>query len=124
MEKILYLMVTGSIGTLLRYCISTFFSRYSPYNFPIGVFVVNMMGSFLFGLIWALSENKGIISSEMRLIILVGFMGSFTTFSTFAFDNTNFLSNGQIGYFILNIFINNVFGIFFVYFGFRISKLL
>ena len=69
------------------------------------------------------SEDKGIIGPEIRLVILVGFLGSFTTFSTFAFDNKSLVSNGQIGYFIINIFLNNLLGIFFIYLGFKISKL-
>ena len=89
----------------------------------LSVLLVNILGSFLFGLIWALSEDKGIIGPEVRLVILVGFLGSFTTFSTFAFDNISLFSNDQIGYFIINILLNNLLGIFFVYLGFKVSKL-
>ena len=103
--------------------LSLFFLKYTNTNFPLGVLLVNILGSFLFGLIWALSENKGIIGPEVRLVILVGFLGSFTTFSTFAFDNISLFSNGQIGYFIINILLNNLLGIFFVYLGFKVSKL-
>ena len=116
-------MVAGSLGTLARYGISIFFNKYVVVNFPVGVFVANMLGSFLFGLIWALSEDKGIINSNMRLIILVGFMGSFTTFSTFAFDNTIYVTQLDWAKFVLNVLANNVVGIFLIYLGFKLSKL-
>ncbi len=123
MSKFFFLIIAGGIGALLRYSVSLFFLKYTNTNFPIGVLLVNILGSFLFGLIWALSEDKGIIGPEVRLVILVGFLGSFTTFSTFAFDNISLLSNGQIDYFIINILLNNLLGIFFVYLGFKVSKL-
>ena len=123
MDKIVYLMVAGSLGTIARYGISIFFNKFAVVNFPIGVFVVNMLGSFLFGLIWALSEDKGIVNSNMRLIILVGFMGSFTTFSTFAFDNTIYITQLDWAKLVLNILANNIVGIFLIYLGFKLSKL-
>ena len=123
MDKIIYLMVAGSLGTLARYGISIFFNKYAVVNFPIGVFAANMLGSFLFGLIWALSEDKGIVNSNMRLIILVGFMGSFTTFSTFAFDNTIYITQLDWAKLVLNILANNIGGIFLIYLGFKLSKL-
>lgn len=123
MDKIIYLMVAGSLGTLARYGISIFFNKYAVVNFPIGVFAANMLGSFLFGLIWALSEDKGIVNSNMRLIILVGFMGSFTTFSTFAFDNTIYITQLDWAKLVLNILANNIVGIFLIYLGFKLSKL-
>ncbi len=123
MDKIIYLMVAGSLGTLARYGISIFFNKYAVVNFPIGVFAANMLGSFLFGLIWALSEDKGIVNSNMRLIILVGFMGSFTTFSTFAFDNTIYITQLDWAKLVLNILANNIVGIFLIYLGFKLAKL-
>ena len=123
MSKFFFLIIAGGIGALLRYSVSLFFLIYTNTNFPLGVLLVNILGSFLFGLIRALSEDKGIIGPEVRLVILVGFLGSFTTFSTFAFDNISLFSNGQIGYFIINILLNNLLGIFFVYLGFKVSKL-
>jgi CrcB protein len=116
-------MVAGSLGTLARYGISIFFNKYAVVNFPIGVFAANMLGSFLFGLIWALSEDKGIVNSNMRLIILVGFMGSFTTFSTFAFDNTIYITQLDWAKLVLNILANNIVGIFLIYLGFKLAKL-
>ena len=108
MSKFFFLIIAGGIGALLRYSVSLFFLKYTNTNFPLGVLLVNILGSFLFGLIWALSEDKGIIGPEVRLVILVGFLGSFTTFSTFAFDNISLFSNGQIDYFIINILLNNL----------------
>ena len=123
MDKIIYLMVAGSLGTLARYGMYIFFNKYAVVNFPICVFVANMLASFLFGLIWALSEDKGIVNSNMRLIILVGFMGSFTTFSTFAFDNTIYITQLDWAKLVLNILANNIVGIFLIYLGFKLSKL-
>jgi CrcB protein len=63
--------------------------------FPLGTFLVNIIGSFLFGMIYALAQKKLHVNGEMRLILLTGFMGAFTTFSTFAFETAKMMRSAQ-----------------------------
>jgi fluoride exporter len=89
------LAVTGAFGTLARYGLDGLVLRLCGTKFPWGILVVNALGCFLFGLIYPLAEERLLISGETRLIILTGFMGSFTTFSTFTFQSAEFLRESQ-----------------------------
>jgi CrcB protein len=83
--KFLGLALAGATGTLCRVGLSALVARWLP-RFPWGTIAVNTLGSFLFGLLWALSVHHKVLSPELRLIVLGGFMGAFTTFSTYVFD--------------------------------------
>jgi CrcB protein len=90
-----WLAVMGAVGTLCRYGLDAFVLRLCGERFPWGIFVVNATGCFLFGLVYPLAEERLLISGETRSIILTGFMGSFTTFSTFSFQTAEFLRDSQ-----------------------------
>ena len=93
--KLALIAAAGAAGTLARYGLSGLVGRASSGAFPWGTFAVNAAGCFLFGLIWACAEERSIISAEQRTIILIGFMGAFTTFSTFMFETGELLGNSQ-----------------------------
>lgn len=124
MEKIAYIALAGAAGTLARYGIGSMFPRDGVNGMPWGVFMANMLGAFLFGLIWAMGEERGWIGENMRVIALVGFLGAFTTFSTFAFDNVQMIRASEWGWFGANLVLTNVGGLAFVYAGFRIVRAL
>jgi CrcB protein len=94
-SNVVAIAIAGAVGTLSRYWLSGFVQRLTGAAFPWGTFTVNMLGSFLFGLVWSLAEERMLIQAETRIIILTGFMGAFTTFSTFAFETSNFLRDSQ-----------------------------
>ena len=77
---------------------------------------------FLLRMIWAASEERGWISANMRVIALVGFMGAFTTFSTFAFDNVQMVRASELGWLGANMVLTNVGGLAAVYAGFRVMR--
>jgi CrcB protein len=87
--------VAGALGSLARYWLGGLVQQVFNSSFPAGTFAVNMIGSFLFGVVWSLAEERLVISSETRTIILAGFMGAFTTFSTFMFETGAFLRDSQ-----------------------------
>jgi len=122
LEKIAYIAIAGAAGTLTRYGVGSLFQRDGFSGMPWGVFTANMAGSLLFGLIWAMSEERGWISENARLVALVGFMGAFTTFSTFAFDNVQLARASEWGWFAANLVLTNVGGLAFIYAGFRIAR--
>ena len=93
--KLLGIALAGSLGTLSRFGLSSLVQRLAGGNFPWGTAVVNIIGCFLFGLIWTLGSERMAISTEARAIILTGYMGAFTTFSTFISETSQFTVGGQ-----------------------------
>lgn len=96
MIKILLAIFTGGgIGSVLRYAIQMFMhERIVAYNFPWATFTVNVIGSFLIGLFYAVSAKFN-LSAEVRLFLTTGLCGGFTTFSTFSYDNLEMLRQGD-----------------------------
>jgi CrcB protein len=90
-----WLAAMGAMGTLCRYGLDGMVLRLCGERFPWGILVVNALGCFLFGVVYPLAEERLLISGQTRLIILTGFMGSFTTFSTFTFQTAEFLRDSQ-----------------------------
>jgi len=123
LEKILYIAIAGAAGTLARYGIGMLFERDGVAGVPWGVFIANMFGAFLFGMIWGASEERGWINENMRVVALVGFLGAFTTFSTFAFDNVQMARASEWWWFATNIVLTNFGGLVAVFLGFRLARL-
>ncbi len=88
----------GAAGALARYAVAVFMNRWGEqmaWSLPLGTLVVNLLGSFLFGCIWVLMARYSDVSEYARLLLLTGFMGSFTTFSTFSFETVTLMQTGQ-----------------------------
>ncbi len=83
---LVWIALGGGLGSVLRYLVVTRIDQLHVYSFPIGVLTVNILGSFLMGLIaWTLSSHI-VLAEEHRTAILVGVLGGFTTFSAFSHD--------------------------------------
>ena len=117
MQKLLLIGLAGALGALTRYGLSGFVQRYSGFTFPVGTLVVNLLGTFLFGFIWSLVEQRLVISVETRVVILSGFLGAFTTFSSFMFETSALVGDGQWGYALLNITAQIVLGMVAIFLG-------
>ena len=87
--KMLILGAAGAFGTLTRYGLGLFVERHATGVFPWPTFIVNMAGCFLFGLFYAMAEERVSWQGDVRIFVLTGFMGSFTTFSAFAFQTNS-----------------------------------
>lgn len=94
-QKYLVLCLAGAGGTLARYWVSGFVQRLAGESFPLGNFMVNLSGCLLFGLVYALVENRGGLPGDLRLYVLTGFMGAYTTFSTYMFESVALMQHGQ-----------------------------
>ncbi len=121
MSKILLLMAGGGMGTLLRYGTAQLTYRFSSGAFPTGTLAVNLIGSFIIGCAWAFFE-RSLISPNARLFFMVGLLGGFTTFSTFALENFSLIRDGSFKLAFANILLSNVAGIFLVFAGFKLMN--
>ncbi|MCE5199238.1 MAG: fluoride efflux transporter CrcB [Armatimonadota bacterium] len=101
-QKIMWLSLAGACGTVSRFALCEAASKFKTCPIPLGTFAVNIIGSFLFGLLYTAAEAKLNFNTETRVILLAGFMGAFTTFSTFAFDIAKMLHAEQWGLALAN----------------------
>ncbi|MBI3611213.1 MAG: fluoride efflux transporter CrcB [Nitrospirae bacterium] len=124
LEKLLWIGLAGTLGTFARYGLSGAVQRVCGSAFPYGTLAVNVLGCFLFGLVWSLAEDRLSISGEVRTVILIGFMGAFTTFSSFAFETTQLLRDAQWALAAGNVLAQNVVGIAGLFLGFIAGRLL
>jgi fluoride exporter len=87
----------GALGAVCRYGVNGLLYPILGNKFPLGTFGVNVLGSFLIGVFYVLIVEKGVLPSELRNVLMVGFLGAFTTFSTFSLDTLALLEAGRIG---------------------------
>ncbi len=116
------LMIGGAIGTLLRFVIYQLADRHLNQSYPWGTLIVNLLGSFLIGVLWSYFDKSN-ISPAMRVFLFIGILGSFTTFSTFAFDSLSLAQEGAFRVMAMNIILTNVLGIGLCFVGYYLVKL-
>lgn len=124
MIKTLFLIGSGGfLGTIIRYLSQIFLQRLFQTTFPIGTMTVNILGSFIIGIIFALSEKSNLLTSETRLFLTVGFCGGFTTFSAFSYNIVTLAKDS--GAIINLIYISGsiILGVLAVYLGIVVIKL-
>ena len=122
--NILLVGLGGGVGSIARYLCQKWINESYQHNFPLATFLVNVFGCLLIGILYALGEKGNILSPQTRLLLVTGFCGGFTTFSTFAYENVNLLRIGDNVYFLLYAAGSVVFGIIAVYIGSFLIKLL
>jgi len=124
MTRLAWLFLAGGIGALTRIGLAGLIQRWSGSSFPLGTFVINIIGCLLFGWIWSLAEERLLISGETRFILLTGFIGAFTTFSTFAFESSGLLRDSEWLLAAGNILGQTVLGMFAILAGMALGRLL
>ncbi len=121
--KILLLIGSGGFaGSILRYIISMGIQNRFLSSFPYGTLSVNIIGSFLIGVVYALVE-RGNLSPEVRIFLATGLLGGFTTFSAFSLDALNLLQEGLWVEGVSYIIISVILGIAFAFLGLLTIKL-
>ncbi len=115
LQRVVLIGLAGALGTLARYGLGGMVQRLSGGGLPWGTLFVNVLGCFLFGVVWTLSDERLVISEETRVIMLGGFMGAFTTFSTFIFDTGGFLRDEQYALATGNILVQTAVGLLVVF---------
>ncbi len=124
MKELTLVAVAGAVGTLARYGLSNWVQKVGGEKFPWSTLVVNLLGCLLFGLVFALAEERQLISARLRLVLLTGFMGAFTTFSTYGFETAALLRSEQWGIALANIAAQNVLGMGAVFLGMSLGRAL
>ncbi len=119
--KLLAVAFGGSIGAVLRFLIYEIIDARYHSDFPWATLTVNLLGSLVIGFLWGYFART-YVSPGMRLLIFVGILGSFTTFSTFAFDNFSLLKSGDYIYMTVYLLVTNFFGIALAIGGYLLSK--
>lgn len=120
LEGLWLLIFGGAIGTTARFGVFLLADKWFSRSFPAGTLIVNLVGSFLIGLLWGYLERSS-APPAARLFLLVGILGSFTTFSTFAFDSLNMMHQYGWGMMLLNVLVNNVGGILLCMLGLHLT---
>lgn len=124
MPKLLWIALAGALGTVARYGLSKLVQDTTKSLFPWGTFAVNIFGCLLFGVLCSAMTERFSISPQTRSIILVGFMGAFTTFSTFAFETGEFLREGEWLLAAGNLTAQNVLGVSALLVGMALGRFL
>jgi CrcB protein len=124
MQKTIFIAVAGLVGTLLRYWLSGFVARQYGETFPWGTMAVNLIGCFVTGAVFFLTEERFLVSPTVRTVILIGLLGGFTTFSSYGLQTFTLLRDGEFGLAILNVVTSNILGLFMVWVGYVLGRVL
>lgn len=123
LKKILLVMLGGSLGAASRYGITLLSVKMWGTRFPWGTLTANLLGCFLIGLLFALSDRVRLLTPDMRLLLITGFLGALTTFSTFSLETINAGRAGMMVQPFLNIMINNLGGLTMTFIGLWVGSL-
>ncbi len=125
MVKILMVGMGGFAGSICRYIISDLSHRlFNDPFFPYGTIIVNVLGCLFIGLLGGLSETRQIFTPEIRALILIGFLGGFTTFSTFGYEIFMVARDGLFISALTNLILHIILGFGSVWIGFSLSRIL
>jgi len=123
MIEILYLAVAGALGTVSRYLLSGGVYRLMGSDFAYGTLCVNILGSFVIGLIMQVGINTDVIPRSLMVVITTGFLGAFTTFSAFSYETISYVENGVWVMAAINIIANVVICLLATWAGITVGKM-
>lgn len=121
-KSLLMVGLGGGAGSMLRYLIQRWTQNSAVTAFPIGTFVINIMGCFLVGLFWGWFSRNMNWNEEIKLLIITGFCGGFTTFSAFTLESMGLLKEHKTNLFLLYIAGSVLAGLLATYLGLRLAK--
>ncbi len=125
-SDLFFIFLGGGIGSVLRYLITilgekTMYELFEQPN-PVGTFVVNVVGSFAIGLLYGYFQENINVNESLKLFLLVGFLGGFTTFSSFSLDTFKLIQSGETMIAIIYIVASIVLALGFTYFGIKMTS--
>jgi CrcB protein len=119
----LLVLIGGGIGALLRYITTEFIKSIINIKFSVGILFVNCIGAFIIGFLVNLFGNSS-IDVKWKLFAITGFLGGYTTFSTYSLETVQYFISGNIKMAFMNILLSNVLCILFVLIGMYVNKIL
>ena len=102
MTRTAVIALGGLVGCVARYWLAGVVQRAGATTFPVGTMAVNVLGSFVIGVVMALALERGMLSESSRLLLTTGFCGGFTTMSTFSYETLALLEGGQVAFAMAN----------------------
>ena len=112
----------GGAGSMLRYAVQKFFPGQSAAAFPTGTLLVNIAGCFLIGILWSMVSRSLTWNEEMKLLLMTGFCGGFTTFSAFTLEGIGLLKENKTYLFVIYLAASVIGGLLATFIGIRIVK--
>ncbi len=124
MERLLFICLGGAIGTGLRYLTSSLAVRWLGVDFPYGTLIVNVVGSFLIGLIQQVGATSLLIPETTRLFLTVGIMGGLTTYSSFSYETLRLAQIGAWGQAWINVLVTTAVCLGVCFFGIVVGRMI
>ena len=112
------------MGGMVRYWGSNFVYKFLPTTFPYGTLFVNVLGSFIIGIVMYYLDANEMITQNVRIFLTIGFCGGLTTFSTFSYETINYLKEQQYLYAGLNILANVFVTLVVLFIAYKLSKII
>ena len=122
MERYLWIAAGAVLGANARYLVSQWVAERLGAAFPFGTLIVNLTGSLMLGFLLSLTANRFTVSPAMRLFLTVGFLGSYTTFSSYTVESLSLLQNGAPASGLLNILGHNMAGLICALLGIYLAR--
>jgi len=110
MVNIFIIGIGGFFGAITRYGVALWIGQHWGRSFPLGTFVINVSGSFLIGLLMSLFTERFMVNPQWRLMLVVGFLGAYTTFSTFEYETGALIKDGEWLISLLNVVLSVIAG--------------
>ena len=121
-KNLLIVGLGGAVGSMLRYTVQKIFQVQTAAAFPTGTLLVNIAGCFLIGILWSLVSRSLTWNDEMKLLLMTGFCGGFTTFSAFTLEGIGLLKENKTALFVIYLTASVVGGLLATFIGIRIAK--
>ena len=122
--NVFYVAAGGMLGAVARYALGGLVHRLYGGAFPLGTLVVNTLGCIVIGLLSTLADDRGLLSSHLRLFLFIGILGGFTTFSSFGYETFALLRDGLLRAAFTNVLANVFLGLLGVWLGHAGARLL
>jgi len=124
MKKYSELVIGGALGTLARYLLAGAVYGVAGTDFPYGTLAVNLLGCIILGFLSTIAEEKFFFGSDVKIFLMIGFCGAFTTFSTFIFETNNLIRDGQAMKAFMNVALSLVAGFLMFRIGILIGEII